>query len=488
MSKPTLLTNLQQFFVEASLADRLKALGVSKRGMGAAVDPSTFPTYHKLFLGNRPKRPAGIIDAAYTPGYKPGGFEAQPAVPQEPDRAEFSSMADYREAVRKYMAYKERYPKLLATWQENHRQQLDVLNAADRNLHLARVSHKPQYSAGTTVEVDPDLQRQADELRAKPHPWDAGITPIRVTHMHTPKTGTGAAYTYPITHDAPPEHKSRLWSNRVPDSQEAVENILKVLKQATPEEIAYQRDWYRHAHEVAKTYARKFKKPLEMTAAVIAVLSPGLAPGPNFDAAAKILGGYWGMENAARTPGVQKAIEIVRTGDISLVSKKLGSEEASSPKITAFFNSIFDPDATQKIVVVDGHARNIWQGTPVPIKGAVVPKEWWDQIEKDYAKAGELSGYNLSAQEAQAVSWYVWRIMIEKEPMPRFGRSQVPVELPSEPESGTPVRPGAQMQQAPYTRTDPRYSPPSFMRRTWEHTDTSLLSVVDEARVVLGSK
>lgn len=56
---------------------------------------------------------------------------------------------------------------------------------------------------------------------------------------------------------------------------QGVENILAVLRAATPEEIDYWARWYHHAKEDVGELASKHNVPFEIAAAVVAVLSPG---------------------------------------------------------------------------------------------------------------------------------------------------------------------------------------------------------------------
>jgi hypothetical protein len=58
---------------------------------------------------------------------------------------------------------------------------------------------------------------------------------------------------------------------------------------------------------------------------------------------------------------------------------------------------------------------NIWRGTKVPISGVQVPAEWKPLIKDAYTAAGR--DFGLDTQGAQAVSWYVWRLMIQKKPV-----------------------------------------------------------------------
>jgi len=293
----------------------------------------------------------------------------------------------------------------------------------------------------------------------KPYPTDVGINQISYSvtgRSDLPKTPAGEI----------------KFGATMPSSEEGVANIKKVLNLATPLEMQYQRDWYRHAHDIAQGLATRYAVPLQAVAGIIAVMSPGLDPAENYKAANDVLARKWGSIINAKNKGfLQKAVNILAKGDVDA--------EVNGPKVTAFYQSIYDPDATQNIAVLDGHALNIWRGTPVPITDNQIPPAWRDAIERDYGTAGKSFG--LSAQEAQAVSWYVWRLMMKKKPL---GLRPPTAFQPLDMAMGEPSRPGTQFPQ-PAGTTSTRFAPPSFMKKSMEATDVSALPLIDELRSLL---
>lgn len=92
----------------------------------------------------------------------------------------------------------------------------------------------------------------------------------------------------------------------------------------------------------------------------------------------------------------------------------------SGPKVTAFYESIHDPERAQHKVVLDGHAQNIWYGVPQALNEMEVstpPEELQQRMLRDYEKAAamseKLTGTKLTPQQVQAITWSVWRAAIE---------------------------------------------------------------------------
>ena len=72
---------------------------------------------------------------------------------------------------------------------------------------------------------------------------------------------------------------------------------------------------------------------------------------------------FW-EKNPSYKMNVNKAIKLLKTGDISLVR---------GPKVTVFFYSLLDPKKVERDLVLDGHAINVWRGVKVPLKNLKQP-------------------------------------------------------------------------------------------------------------------
>jgi hypothetical protein len=107
--------------------------------------------------------------------------------------------------------------------------------------------------------------------------------------------------------------------------------------------------------------------------------------------------------------------------------KKKGAEQKSTPKVTAFYRSIEEPEKWQNEVVLDGHAINIWRGEPRPLddlKDAAPPVELREQMIADYKEAAQRATKLLASkgvkldepltpQQVQAITWSVWRNAVQ---------------------------------------------------------------------------
>lgn len=190
---------------------------------------------------------------------------------------------------------------------------------------------------------------------------------------------------------------------------EGYHNILSVLKKATKQEIDFWSNWYQYANGHVKQLADKYEIPLEIAAAVAAVLSPNLGWKANLMAASRLLDTwkhingdesfpYWD-KNPAYKANRRKAMKILETGDVSYVK---------GPKVTVFFYSLLHPDRVERELVLDGHAINVWRGLKTPLKNMTSPtKEERKAIIHDYRKVADIVG--LTPQELQAVTWFIWK-------------------------------------------------------------------------------
>lgn len=183
-----------------------------------------------------------------------------------------------------------------------------------------------------------------------------------------------------------------------------VKNIVAVYNEATPEEKEYWGKWYHHAKENVQELAKKYNLPFPITAAVVAVLSPGNKWKNNLLAADRLLGNN---ANPSEPPKVisgyprqiARAQDILNSGDVGKVT---------GPKVTVFFQSLLSPETVEKHLVLDGHAINIWRGEKPNLKQISMPnKAERQKMLEDYQAAAEQLG--VPVQAIQAVTWYIWK-------------------------------------------------------------------------------
>ena len=205
---------------------------------------------------------------------------------------------------------------------------------------------------------------------------------------------------YPNTQQVLPELKRE--APKTPEQlgiepNAGVENILRVYREATPEEAEYWGRWYRHAGDDVLAMAEHYGLPFEQVAAVVAALSPGNKWAANLRAADDVLSGN--DRTNAYPNNLVKARHILETGDVDVIR---------TPKVWVFYQSLLDPDLAAQDMVLDGHAINIWRGQKVPLKGLVGPNETERRaMLDDYKRAAAILG--VPVQAVQAVTWYIWK-------------------------------------------------------------------------------
>ena len=204
---------------------------------------------------------------------------------------------------------------------------------------------------------------------------------------------------------------------------EGYHNILAVLKKATRQEIDYWSNWYQYANSHVQQLASKYDVPMEIAAAVTAVLSPNLGWKMNLMSASRVLDNWkhvngddsfphWDKIPAYKT-NQRKAKNILETGDVSFVK---------GPKVTVFYFSLLYPNRVERELVLDGHAINVWRGIKTPLKNMTQPtKAERKAIVHDYRKVADLVG--LTPQQLQAVTWFIWKAV--KKPPKASGKIPV---------------------------------------------------------------
>jgi hypothetical protein len=237
------------------------------------------------------------------------------------------------------------------------------------------------------------------------------------------------------------------------DTDIGTRNILAVYDQATPSELEFWSDWYIHAHEDVKRLAARYGMPFGLTAAVVAITSPGNKWAMNLRAAERAI------RLAAELIGhpEQQAIEheIMQLREESLQGpsperlqairerlktltgryKEFGQERGISintypmnirkavqvidsedpaawvtgPKVQPFLAALLDPHKVEERMVLDGHALNLWTGLKRSLKEALdaTQQELRAKILKSYADAAKARNTNTRA--LQAVTWYIWK-------------------------------------------------------------------------------
>lgn len=213
------------------------------------------------------------------------------------------------------------------------------------------------------------------------------------------------------------------------NTQPSARNILRVFRQATPDDVSAGRRWYADARDEARALAcilfhtdAPTPDQVAVTAAVIAVLSQSTgwqlnlrnartacelaADGASFDEVVD------GLSSVMFGNMRRKAAAIVLGADPASV--------VSGPKVTPFWQRIVDAASGATgpgSVVIDRHAHDIalYRVTDGPTRGASLGSlARRSAFQMAYVRAaaqlrrtGEAPG--ITPAELQAVTWIVWR-------------------------------------------------------------------------------
>lgn len=86
-------------------------------------------------------------------------------------------------------------------------------------------------------------------------------------------------------------------------------------------------------------------------------------------------------------------------------------EAVTGPKVSVFYRSLVDPEGTQRAMVLDGHAINIWRGEKRPLKGLKDPTDSEKEtMRADYGRVAET--WSITTQAVQAITWYIWKTVV----------------------------------------------------------------------------
>jgi 2'-5' RNA ligase len=142
-------------------------------------------------------------------------------------------------------------------------------------------------------------------------------------------------------------------------------------------------------------------RPLEVVAAIIAVLSPGMQWEANLRAARRLAKGESIKGTGGAYPvSVYKAMQALKTND------PMAALTGDLRKVMPFFQTLVSPKESAKKAVVDRHMFAIWYGDPA-MGEASPPDAVYRQIQADVLAVGEAHG--LSTQAVQAITWVLWR-------------------------------------------------------------------------------
>lgn len=181
----------------------------------------------------------------------------------------------------------------------------------------------------------------------------------------------------------------------------SVKNVLGIYENAGIETREAGMDWYRSAHEFAKT----LDTDIERAAGIIAALSPLSGWENNKNKAAQLYSqnGIVCWDGTKNGLGLSKSVEKAQA--IFWGEKPLDILVAN--KTRSFYLNILDPES--KAVTIDRHAFDIAVGkkTDDKTRGILGRKGIYAQFSEVYCEAADIA--NIRAAQMQAITWVTWR-------------------------------------------------------------------------------
>lgn len=189
---------------------------------------------------------------------------------------------------------------------------------------------------------------------------------------------------------------------------QTVRNILKVYRQATPEEYKRGTEWYAKAKAQAHEIAAKHDVPLRVVVGVVAALSPNNKWERNVKDASDLIAAFLRGDPA----DVCKPCTYTKMRDKAWsVLEQMPENDAAvmrilnGQKIVSFFCNIMGHDNC----TIDGHAYNIARGKRYVLTSdeTNISKSVYQEMQAAYYRAAKRVG--LKVYELQAITWVVWK-------------------------------------------------------------------------------
>jgi len=174
-----------------------------------------------------------------------------------------------------------------------------------------------------------------------------------------------------------------------------VRSILRVYRSATAEQFDAGMAWYSDAHGIASDFASVHGVTVEVSAGVIAALSPMQSYGANLNMARRFLASAGTLDSGYLGDNLAKARAIYNGADIPVT--------LNGDKTRNFYASILSAGVDG--VTIDRHAYCIAVNRRV--KSVSLTRKQYAQVASAYDRAAFLAG--VTPAQIQAVTWVVWR-------------------------------------------------------------------------------
>ena len=174
-----------------------------------------------------------------------------------------------------------------------------------------------------------------------------------------------------------------------------VANILAVYNGASADNMRSGISWYNDAHN----FAISLDKRVEVSAAVIAVLSPNTSWSANKTLALRAFSQASG--EGCGFPDKVNKVNRIFAGESPF-------DVVRGPKVTAFFQTILNPWDSDITPVIDRHAQDIADGIRNTEKSRKVPTgKAYSAYADGYRAVSRTVG--LPPHMVQAITWEAWR-------------------------------------------------------------------------------
>lgn len=179
-------------------------------------------------------------------------------------------------------------------------------------------------------------------------------------------------------------------------------NMEEVLIQASPSSYKDAKEWYPKAHKYAEDFSEKYNKPVEITSALISVLSPQKEWFHNLELTEEFLKTK-GRRCRHVTKQKEKAKRIYTLNDVKEANIEMAALYLGGLKTTNFFFNIYNP-SDPKFVTIDTHMLQLMTGMFNFVKPTVKQYNFMKQILIDFSNE-----HKMIPSEMQSILWLTWK-------------------------------------------------------------------------------
>ena len=206
---------------------------------------------------------------------------------------------------------------------------------------------------------------------------------------------------------------TKLQATRTADSLEKqVNNLIDLFNEASPELINEGLTWYGRGHEICLYWSKKYKRPIEQIAGIIAALSPATNWIQNILDSQRLITTLYYKHNLKECtvttygPNKRKAVEIWQGNmNADQVYKALLGCSTDINKTSSFYKNLVEP-GNNSFVTIDRHAFRVNLACK-ELPDICLTEKRYKIMKRAYIVAGKKLGYR--GLELQAITWLTFR-------------------------------------------------------------------------------